>query len=285
VAGFIVNAGADDDVVLRGLDIHGGAAASACGYGGTQGVRVLGARSVRIEDSSIAASDTAVRVAPGSSAPDVVLNRVDIGNHCTAGVDVAPGDGASADVTVRDSTVTNAGVAVRVADRGRVRLTDSLITGNAFGLQTLGGGIIEAFTDTRVFGNGVDGTPTLVPDAPPAPVPGPAGPAGPAGLAATGPAGPAGPAGRRASRRPGSWSPPYRSGCRRVPGRACASRTCPPPAADHAAVEGPDRPSPPVRASRSPGATRSSAGRTRGGPQGRCRGRLRRRVSAPPLDW
>ena len=49
--GVIVNAGADDDVVLRGLDIVGGnenPASPPCVYMGMNGIRVLGARSVRI---------------------------------------------------------------------------------------------------------------------------------------------------------------------------------------------------------------------------------------------
>ena len=205
-SGIVVNAGDDDEVVLRGLDVHGGATTTPdrCGYGGTHGVSLLRARSLRVEDSSIASSQTGVRIAPTGGAPDVLLNRVDIGNHCTAGVDVAPSVGASADVTVRDSTVFNTGIGVRVADRGRVRLTDTTVFGNAVGLQPLAGGILDAFSDVRVFGNDVDGTPTSVPDAPsvPAtPVIGPAGPAGPAGrdaVAVPGPAGPAGPPGEAA---------------------------------------------------------------------------------------
>ena len=61
-------------------------------------------------------------------------------------------------------------------------LTGSAIFGNALGLETLGGGIIESWDDNRLVGNTVDGTPTTTHTnvGPPGPG-GAAGPQGPQG--------------------------------------------------------------------------------------------------------
>lgn len=203
--GIRVAAGDAHDVTLRGLDIHSGALDPCAAPASVRGVIVQSARSVRVENTTIHGEREGVLVAPTAGHVDVSLNNVEIRNSCTAGVDVAPGAGSTASVAVRNSTVTNSGVGVRVADRGRAWLTTSLVFGNARGLQTLGGGEIDVFADTRVFGNGVDGAPTrtLGEPAPGATGPagqdgagGAAGPQGPVG--ATGAPGPAGPQGEPA---------------------------------------------------------------------------------------
>ena len=77
--GVTVNAAATDDVVLRGLDLMGGNDASpTCRYGGLSGIWVRNARSVRIENTTIAQNKTAgIRVAPEASDPTVLVNRVE----------------------------------------------------------------------------------------------------------------------------------------------------------------------------------------------------------------
>jgi hypothetical protein len=185
--GIIVNAGESDSVVLRGLDIYGGG--GSCG--GLNGVRILKAGSVRIEDSTIARQQKAIEIA-NSAATDVLVNRVEISDNCTHGVAVTPTGTAA--VTIRDSTITNSGTALSVADNGAAWLTGSLLFANALGLQATGSGAIHDFGDNRLVANTVDGAPTN--DLSPQPPAGPAGPTGATGATgATGPSGPAGPAG------------------------------------------------------------------------------------------
>lgn len=184
--GIVVNAGVTDDVILRGLDIFGGTGAG-CGYGGLSGVRVLKARSLRIEDSRIARQQKAVELAP-TSAVNVLINRVDMSDNCAYGVQVAPGLGGVVAATVQDSTIMNSGTAVSVADNGTAWLTRTTIFANALGYAPLGAGVINDFGDNRLIANTVDGTATN--DLGPAAPTGPAGPAGPTG--AQGPAGAAG---------------------------------------------------------------------------------------------
>jgi hypothetical protein len=183
-----VNVGANDNVILRGLDIMGAGAGTTCpAFGGLSGVNVLQAGSVRIENTSIAQMTNAVRVAQTGGDTDVALDNVEIRNNCTAGVNAEPGAGRTADVSVRDSTITNSGTAIRAADRAHVWVERSTIFDNTVGLQTVGTGVIDTFADTRIYGNTTDGTPTNVLGTG---TPGPGGPQGPAG--AQGPAGPAG---------------------------------------------------------------------------------------------
>lgn len=187
VNGITVNAAATDDVVLRGIDLLGGNDASpTCRYGGLSGVWIRNARSVRIENTTIAQNEIAgIRVAPEASDPTVLVNRVDISASCGNGIKVEPAAGRSAAVMVRDATVTTSGTAVSVAGGGHAWLTGSTIFGNTLGLETLGGGVIETYEDTRIVGNAVDGTPTVAhtnTGAPGAPgAPGATGPQGPAG--------------------------------------------------------------------------------------------------------
>jgi hypothetical protein len=83
---------------------------------------------------------------------------------------------------VRDTTIANSGTALSVGAGGHVWLSGSTIFGNALGLETLGGGILESWDDNRLVGNTVDGVPTTTHTN--------VGPQGPTG--ATGPQGPQG---------------------------------------------------------------------------------------------
>lgn len=166
-----VNAGADDDVVLRGLDILGTGPGGGCApYGGVNGIRVLSARSVRIEDTTIARmAQNGVRVAPTAADTKVLMNRVEIGQTCGAGLEVAPGAGRKADVSVVASSIFQAGKGVLAGEGAHVWLKNSSITGNAVGLETAGNGIIDSYWGTNhLTGNTVDGSPTNVLGAPPA---------------------------------------------------------------------------------------------------------------------
>ena len=198
--GVVVNATGADDVVLRGLDINGtGPVAGSCAGSGTNGIRVLGARTVTIVDSTISGQNAGVLITPGAADVQVILNRVEISNTCANGIVAVPTNGRKVDITVRDSTITNTGTAVSAADGVHVWLTGNTIFGNALGLETIGTGIIDSFADNQIMGNAFDGTPTNTLDGRAGPV-GPAGPQGPMGASIVGPQGAAGPQGTPALR-------------------------------------------------------------------------------------
>ncbi|WP_053226494.1 collagen-like protein [Solirubrobacter soli] len=189
INGVIVNT--DGDVVLRGLDIYGSddttPPIAPCAYAGTSGVRVLKARSLRIEDSRIARQQNGIEIANTTPAK-VFVNRVDISDNCAYGIKVAPA-GATAQLLVQDSSISNSGTGLSVGDNGAAWLSGVTLFGNALGLQPLGTGTITDDGNTTSIGNTDNGAPTTKPTQNAA-VPGPQGPAGPTG--ATGPQGPAG---------------------------------------------------------------------------------------------
>jgi len=160
--GVIVNAGADDDVVLRGLDIEGGGAVDpTCPNNGVYGIRLINGRTLRVEDVSIDRQRTAgVQLVPDATDPKVVLDNVDITNACGTGVNAAPANAHAIDVLVRGGTISNSGTAISAADGARVRLTGTMIFGNGFGLVTVGTGVIEGCGDNQIVGNGTGAAPT-----------------------------------------------------------------------------------------------------------------------------
>ena len=181
VNGVLINA-PGDVVVLRGLDIHGAVTPPAT-CAGAHGVRILNARAVRIEDTTISQMQRAISVEP-AAATDLLVNRVEMGNNCAGGVVAVPGAAGSARVSIANSSISNSGTALSAGPRSEVWLGSTTIFGNALGLETVGDGKINDWGDNHVSGNTVDGAPTALLGAPET---GPAGATGPAGL--TGPTG------------------------------------------------------------------------------------------------
>ncbi|MSW83647.1 MAG: right-handed parallel beta-helix repeat-containing protein [Actinobacteria bacterium] len=151
--GVLINAAATDDVVLRGIDFHG--------YGdGLNAVRILRARSVRIEDSSIASlAQWGVDVSATENV-QVLINRVDITNATLGGIKVTPAATKLASVMVADSTIQHSGTGVSVGAGGTAWITGSTIFGNTLGIEAVAGGVLNSYTDNRIVGNTVNGTAT-----------------------------------------------------------------------------------------------------------------------------
>jgi hypothetical protein len=126
--GITVNAQPGDAVYIRGLTIEGAGT-------GLVGVKVLGAKSVVIEDTVIrgfrGADGAAVRVAP------------------TAG---------PASVTVVNSTLADSAVGVAAEGAAaQVWVTGSTVTGNASAFSVKNGGQLRSYGDNAVHANGADG--------------------------------------------------------------------------------------------------------------------------------
>lgn len=161
--GVIVNAGVDDDVVLRGLDINGSGSLPVppCPYGGLNGIRLLKAGSLRVEDTRIARQRTAgIQVAPTAGNTSLVVDDVSIAETCGPGIDIAPAAGSFVDGLVRNTTITNSGTGIHVGAGGHLRLYGSSIFGNDTGLALDGGGTLDSYGDHQITGNDSDGTPT-----------------------------------------------------------------------------------------------------------------------------
>ncbi|HWT91491.1 MAG TPA: right-handed parallel beta-helix repeat-containing protein, partial [Solirubrobacteraceae bacterium] len=164
ISGLTVDAAATDDVVLRGLDIFGGGTFTPvppCPFSGLRGVLLRNARSLRIDDSTIGNQATAgIVVAPEASDPEVLIDGVDLSNVCGRGIDVSPAAGRTANVTVHDTTVFNAGTALFAGAGGNVFLSGSVFASSGTGIDTSGGGTVAAVGENAVAGNDVNGEPT-----------------------------------------------------------------------------------------------------------------------------
>ncbi|MCW2921646.1 MAG: outer membrane protein [Thermoleophilia bacterium] len=158
--GITVNAGANDDVLIRDIGLHGaGSNANPCT--GTNGINILSARTVTLQNVTIDGDNlSAINVAPTANPVTVVLDNVRIQDNCTNGVNVAPVAGQAAKVLLRDSVITHSGVGLRVAAGGVATVSNSTIYGNTTGLVRVDTGIIDLSFSSLLRGNDVDGTPT-----------------------------------------------------------------------------------------------------------------------------
>ena len=171
--GIVINAGADDVVVLRGLDIvsqgstagadHRGIKFEAGGVLFVEDCRVTGftKRGISIESSTDNAkafiSNTIVRnqtnngivINPPSVNNVVVLDHVQVVNSTAIGLAVNPGGR----VDVTNSTFShNAGAGVWATGPAALSLESSLITDNGVGLELLAGAAAR-LSNVNVAGN------------------------------------------------------------------------------------------------------------------------------------
>ncbi len=176
-AGVQVNAGASDTVIIRGIDFVGTT-------GALTGVRIIQAGSVVIEDCTFTGTaTTAISIEPTAANTTVTINGVDIRNNLGTGIAIVPAAGRTAKVAIRNTVITGTQTAVQAGAGATAWLQGTKIFGNALGLNAAGGGVINLFADSQVFGNTVAGEPTSLLGMAPG-VPGATGPAG-----ATGPTG------------------------------------------------------------------------------------------------
>lgn len=177
VNGIIINAASTDDVVLRNIDIV--SVGPPCA---TSGVRILNARSVRMDDVTISGFNFGVEApVSGSSADifvDLAFNGLDIHRSCGAGLQLVPAAGHHARATIDRSSITDSNVALRVGPGAEAWASNSQFSLNNVGVQSTGGPI-HALCNNSVAGNASPGAFTdkvncSVPTVPPPSAPAPA---------------------------------------------------------------------------------------------------------------
>jgi hypothetical protein len=199
INGVVINAGANDVVILRGLDINGAGT-------GLNGIRFIAGKALHVENCkiygvtgdgikietanearisiketiiksasngiNIAASGTGVINAlvdkshiEGSKTAVLAGNgsRITISNSVLSmsgtGIMSEAAKGAS-EITIEKSTVANNDVGIMTASASSiVRLSNTMVTNNNKGLVASSGSIIS-FKNNVISGNGKDGTPT-----------------------------------------------------------------------------------------------------------------------------
>ncbi len=186
VSAIVVNAAATDTVFLSGLDLHGSISS-------TNGIRILAAASVHIENSRIRAFNATdglgVRITP-SGATQVTIADTTIANNGTGstggGILIQPGAAGSARVTLRNVRVQNNannqlrvdttgstgpgvsvfvenshflggtnGISVNVpTSNAQLMITDSLIAlATGTGITATGGAAVLRVSDTSITAN------------------------------------------------------------------------------------------------------------------------------------
>ena len=143
-----VDVSAVESVVLRDLEIVGADnAAAGCSYPAAIGVRILNARSVHLENSTISGfSSSGLDIVPSASNPRVVVDSSVISNSCGSAIRTAPTAGTTTAVLVTRSAVVSNATAFTTAAGGSVWVTGSYLANN---IQTSAGdGQVTLFPNT-----------------------------------------------------------------------------------------------------------------------------------------
>jgi nitrous oxidase accessory protein NosD len=149
--GVVINAAANDTVLLSGLDIYGAG-------NGTNGIRFVGGAKLVVRNSVIrmfkGAPGAAISFVPTGAAQLIILDSVIADNE--RGVEV----GGQGSAVIERSTITGsnaAGIATTGAG-SRIWVSDSLISANGTGISAFAGSTISSFGNNRLAGNSKDGS-------------------------------------------------------------------------------------------------------------------------------
>lgn len=162
--GIIINAGANDSVLISGLIIDGSTSANS----GLNGVRFLAGKSLTMRNCIIRGNRTAAPNGNGILFANTAGAATAVISDCliTAngiGVHAVPTGAGTVKVTLDRVVVEgNTGAGVLAEQGGTIRITDTVITGNAPGLSVTGNGKIVSLGNNTVIGNSPDGSPTSV---------------------------------------------------------------------------------------------------------------------------
>ncbi|HMV53058.1 MAG TPA: right-handed parallel beta-helix repeat-containing protein [Rhodocyclaceae bacterium] len=128
--GVIINASANDQVILRNLDINGAGTTP-----GVHGINLLSAKRLIVENTRIYGfSQNGILVAPTGANVDVLVgnstiaNIVDGPSAAAHGIRVMPGPGVIADVTVSNSLFEGNDKGVMVEDGGQATISRTVVS-------------------------------------------------------------------------------------------------------------------------------------------------------------
>ena len=150
--GIVVNAGANDTVILRGLAINGAGT-------GTNGIRLLAGGALHIQDCDIYGfnAGAALGIAAQSSAvsrlfvEDTTLrNNGVFATIVGGGILLNPGPAGAVGAYMRNVTVDRNVTGIRVNNNAFLFIRDSVIAGNrqnGFLVESIGGGAANSFLD------------------------------------------------------------------------------------------------------------------------------------------
>ncbi len=152
--GIIVNAGATDVVILKGLEIDGlGTSLS--------GINFLAGGALHVEDCLIYGFTQGVSFAPsGTATSDLFVSRSSIRANGSSGIDVVPGGSAIAFAALDDVRLENNNRGLRATDGATVMVTRSVSSGNlynGFVIQSTSRAVTLTLDSSVSSGNGGTG--------------------------------------------------------------------------------------------------------------------------------
>ncbi|MDX6727900.1 MAG: hypothetical protein QOK49_2705, partial [Baekduia sp.] len=158
--GVTVNAPAGAVVTLRGLTIvnPGGCTTGGTGNGVTMGT----GGTLHLEDVvTTGFAGAGVSLAPsGNLVATIQGGRID--GNCTAGISATRPSG-SVDVSVVEAQLTGDAIGILAGDGATVRVGGSTLSSDTTALSAPGTGVLQAWSDNAISGNGADGaTPTAL---------------------------------------------------------------------------------------------------------------------------
>jgi hypothetical protein len=150
--GIIINAAATDVIFLKGLNLEG-LGQSAYGFTSPNGINILSAKAVVIENCDIKAFQTGIIVAPTVNPVSVIIKNTSISNTNTVGVNVSPAGVILADVNLINVLLSINNVGINATGiNATVRVANSSIVNNTTGISSSTGKVIS-FGNNIIAGN------------------------------------------------------------------------------------------------------------------------------------
>lgn len=125
--GVTVNAGSNDVVTLRNLSINGINQSTSAG---TNGVNILAARAVHIENCAIVSFLNAGVLATPQAGTELYIDHSFIRDNTVSGITAGSGTTTSTIATVSNTTLENNGVGLLASGNSKVTVMSSVASGN-----------------------------------------------------------------------------------------------------------------------------------------------------------
>lgn len=150
--GIVINADADDVVILRNLQIEG------VGTGLT-GLIILNAGAVYLENCRIQGFANGIVETTSATTGTQIFLRDSFVQECEGnGISLGPVEGAASVLFLDRSRIQGCGTGLSVGTGARAILNESVVAFNvADGLKKVGSGLIQSYRNNRIIGNSPDG--------------------------------------------------------------------------------------------------------------------------------
>lgn len=148
--GFTVNLPAGGKAVLDGLDIEGFAGGGGTTTGGTVGVRMIGAGTLLITNTTIRDFAGNGVDCIGTAGSRCVVHNSVVVNNLGGGFNVTGASGAVAGVSIGTLYDNNPSFGIQVTGPSSLTIGNNTTLGTANGLNNVGGATINSFVDNEI---------------------------------------------------------------------------------------------------------------------------------------